>query len=172
MVVKLKLGKGQNLSWTEPELAVMQTHYGAGIDKMMMLLPERTRGAIFAQSALMGLSVTHPWQADELQILRQWYPKIGTKVINYLPDRTVPAIKGQVVRMGLRYRKPRQTPMLQWSAEEFQLLEKNLTVPTRQLLSLFPGRTYGAIDAKKGTIRKIRTMAGGHSITLPKLLAD
>jgi len=161
-VIKLKLGKGQNRRWTEPELALLRAHYENGISGMQRLLPERSKGSIVAQAGKMGLTETRPWQPEEIRILQKYYPEVGKNVVAQLPGRTLAAIKGQVSKLGLHYRKrkPRQVPMLPWQAEELYRLDNNLIVPARQLLPLFPGRTVLAIDAKKRMLKQMRSVSG------------
>lgn len=169
MVFKLGLSKAQKQLWTESELLLLQEHYANGPASVQAVLPGRSRGAIVAQAGKMGLTDFGLWQTDEIRILQQWYPTLGLKVLSRLPGRSRAAIKGQVVKLGLRYRnkKKRQTPMRRWRTEDLQLLEDNLTVPAKALLALFPGRTAGAIDAKKSALKRMRKRTGGNRATLP-----
>ncbi|WP_258316783.1 hypothetical protein [Klebsiella variicola] len=102
-VVKLDLGTGKNRPWTEMELVLMQAHYSKGIDKIKVLLPDRTREAIFAQAGKMGLTEARIWQPVEDRVLRDIYPEGGVPgVRERLPHRTIPAIKHRVKVLGLR----------------------------------------------------------------------
>ena len=103
MVVKLALGKWHNVPWTAAELALMQEHYGKGIDEIKALLPDRTREAIFVQAGKMGLTETRFWQPDEDRVLIAFYPESGVAgVQERLPHRTNPAIKHRATSLGLR----------------------------------------------------------------------
>lgn len=105
-VVKLDLGTWKNRPWTEMEQALMQEHYSEGIDEINVLLPGRTREAIFAQACKMGLTETRFWQPDEDRVLRALYPEFGVaKVREMLPHRTIPAIKHRVTYLRLRFLK-------------------------------------------------------------------
>jgi hypothetical protein len=110
-VIKLKLGKGQNRAWTEPELALLCEHYEKELTGMQRLLPERSKGSIVAQAGKMRLTDTRSWLPEEIRILQKYYPEVGKNVVAQLPGRTLAAIKGQVSKLGLRYRKSRQTPI-------------------------------------------------------------
>lgn len=104
MVVKLALGKWHNRFWTTAELALMQEHYSKGIDEIKVLLPERTREAIFAQAGKMGLTEPRLWRPDEDRVLRALYPESGVmRVRERLPHRTIPAIKHRAMYLGLRF---------------------------------------------------------------------
>ncbi|HGN9109571.1 TPA: hypothetical protein ACK1J9_001545 [Enterobacter hormaechei] len=102
-MVKLDLGTWKNRPWSEMELVLMQAHYIKGIDKIKVLLPDRTREAIFAQAGKMGLSEARLWQPVEDRGLRDIYPEGGVSgVRERLPHRTIPAIKHGVKALGLR----------------------------------------------------------------------
>jgi len=102
-VVKFDLGTWKNRPWTEMELVLMQAHYSKGIDKIKVLLPDRTRETIFAQAGKMGLTKPRLWQPDEDSLLRAIYPESGARgVKEKLPHRTIPAIKHRITSLGLR----------------------------------------------------------------------
>jgi len=102
-VVKFGLGTWKNRSWTEREKVLMQAHYSKGIDKIKVLLPDRTREAIFAQAGKMGLTEPRLWQPVEDRVLRDIYPGGGVPgVRERLHHRTIPAIKHRVKALGLR----------------------------------------------------------------------
>lgn len=84
----------------------MQEHYSKGIDEIKVLLPGRTREAIFAQAGKMGLTENRFWQPDEDRVLRALYPESGVAgVREELPHRTILAIKYRVTYLGLRFLK-------------------------------------------------------------------
>lgn len=96
-MIKLGLGKWNNIPCTQAELALMQPHYTTGIDGMNALLPDRAQGPIFAQAAKMGLRETRFWQLDEDRVLRALYPNSSVSgVRERLTHRKIPAIKHRV----------------------------------------------------------------------------
>lgn len=106
VVIKLGLGKWNNIPWTQAELALMKAHYRKGIGGINALLPDRTQGAIFAQAAKMGLTETQFWQPDEDRVLRALYPDYGVSgVRERLPHRTISSIKHRVTYLRLRSAK-------------------------------------------------------------------
>lgn len=101
--------------------------------------------------ALRGVTPNgHPlWQSWEVQPLVQMHPAYGS-IFPVLDRRTHPAVYSKAGRLGIATKRP-----LPWSENEIVRLRKVYPRGTREdILTAFPGRTYGAI-AKAANERKI-----------------
>ncbi len=156
---KLGCNHRQNPEWSAEELAILQTHYadGAGITRIQLLLPGRTRKTIFEMARKMGVASGRGWNAAEQQLLQQCYPIQGTAVAEKLPGRTPEAIRLKAASLGLKYCSNSRSSSRRWRQEELTLLARNLTLPLEALVQLFPGRSRASVRRARERLRKKST---------------
>lgn len=138
-----------NEPWTDRELDILRTHYGARgwISRVQALLPGRTKGTISVQANKLGIQESQAWLPDEIKILQEFYPKSGPCVAEMLPGRTVAAIKTQARRQGLKLLKNT------WTSAELALLEENISLSVTKLMDLFPERTRNVLGKLKRQLK-------------------
>ncbi|PKH22375.1 hypothetical protein CIG19_13820 [Enterobacterales bacterium CwR94] len=145
----------QSLEWTDAEKDVMRTHYveGAGIAKVMEMLPGRTKKTIFTMAQKMGLYSARGWTREETQLLRKHYPLIGTSVAEKLPGRTPEAVKIKANQLGISFKGSMVVSQKMWTPEELALLKQHEQARIAEIQHLFPDRTAVAISHARARLK-------------------
>ncbi|EBP4342236.1 hypothetical protein UK30_10315 [Salmonella enterica] len=135
--------KSSSILWTEKEEKIIRREYASGtpVERIMELLPGRTRNAIVLRAAKLKVNNVRLWRKEEEQLLKQYYPTMGTCVAEMLPGRTALAVRVMANNMGIIFHGSEESRRKIWSKEECLLLEKNNHLPLTELAALFPGRS-------------------------------
>lgn len=147
-------------SWTETEDSLLRQYYdnGNGIEKLMELLPGRSRQAITSRAGRIGISAQRKHLVSESlqKDIKDYYSREDGWAIltEKYPDLTKAQITNIANRLGLTIREARD----KWSEEEDSILRENQGIPVQELMKLLPGRSKASITGRKHSlgIRGIR----------------
>lgn len=155
MADKLGVRCQRSPNWTEDEEAILRKHYvaGAGIDRLLTLLPGRQANAIFLKAERLGLTSGRYWREEEIQILRDYYPQYGTAIAESRLGRTETSVKIMARRLGIKY-LGEEGKFRIWSEEEWAILEKHAHLSIAEQMKLLPGRSQLSVEKARGRLRK------------------
>lgn len=106
--------------WTREEEEILKKHADEGIEKLMVLIPGRTKTSILARRARMGLAVSTVWGEEEDLVLREHADMMAKDIRDrYLPNRSAAAINDRKRKLGIPSRRSFWT-------EERKMLMKEL----------------------------------------------
>lgn len=149
--------------WTEAEKEIIRRYFAHGkddMDKLMSLLPGRSRGAIFRMMDKLEIIRPKKWKVHERQILAQYYPAEGIAVVSSLPGRTVHAVRIMARLEGIASPgSETRTPQRKWSREELLRIEANMHLPMSELAAQFPGRTAVSVRKARDRLKKGQPVA-------------
>lgn len=140
-------------TWRDDELKILHDNYPCSISHIMELLPHRSYNAIVARLRIEGLSITKQRFTPEIcDDIKRYYPlpngmSILTEKYPYISQKSFSTYAS---RHGVRKLNSNSL----WSDEEISILYENFDKTVKELMSLLPNRTEGAIHNKLAMIRK------------------
>lgn len=132
--------------WSDEEMNIIKANYQQGINKLMELLPQRTKASIKNTLKKLKLFVKIPnWSDEEIEIVKQYYSLEGKNGVSKRLNRTPTACELKAHQLGLIHR-----PMVRRTPELIDILKQHYSLEGPQkILQRLPNTfTKSAVQTK------------------------
>lgn len=137
--------------YTVEEKEIIRDNY-PDFQKILLLLPQRTKGGIREQARQMGLTQKPHWSKTEIKSLKVLYPRAPRERIKKkLPGRTWLGIQAKVKRLEI-------TRFYRWTTKEIRVLKKKYPYESKERILKLIHRPWQCICLKA---RKLKIHRAG-----------